>query len=68
MRVADPVIIIVQGVQLNSDVIITSSPIRLGRGGRARLARLVINHQAATSGRRVCMPRTSIIDRLCVRS
>lgn len=36
--------------QLNKEVIIISSPIRLGKGGRARLARLAINHQVAIKG------------------
>lgn len=30
--------------------IIISSAIKLGRGGRARLARLAINHQAVING------------------
>lgn len=64
----DPVRARVQGDQLNSEVIIISSPMRLGRGGRARFARLLINHQVAIKGRMVCMPRASIIVRLCVRS
>lgn len=41
----------VQLDQLNNDVIIRSSPMRLGDGGKARLARLVKNHQVAISGR-----------------
>lgn len=49
-------------------MIIISSPIRLGRGGSAKLARLEINHHVAMSGRIVCRPRARIIVRLCVRS
>lgn len=54
--------------QLNKDVIIISSPIRFGRGGRARLAKLAMNHQVAISGRTICRPRARTIVRLCVRS
>jgi hypothetical protein len=63
-----PVKIRVQGDQLNSAVIITSSPIRFGRGGRARFARLERNHQTAVSGKMICIPRAKIIVRLWVRS
>ena len=63
-----PVKMIVHQDQLNMDVIIINSPMRLGRGGRARLARLAINHQAVIRGRAICMPRASSIVRLCVRS
>lgn len=58
----------VHGDQLNSEVIIISSPIRFGKGGRARFARLLTNHHVAISGRIVCVPRASIIVRLWVRS
>lgn len=51
MRVPSPVIRIVQGLQLNKEVIIMSSPIRLGSGGKARFARLPTNHQVAIRGR-----------------
>lgn len=54
--------------QLNRDVKIISSPIRLGRGGSARLARLAINHQDVISGRAICRPRANNIVRLWVRS
>lgn len=63
-----PVRIKVHQDQLNSDVKIISSPMRLGRGGSARLARLAINHQDAISGRAICRPRARSIVRLCVRS
>lgn len=68
IKVPAPVRAIVQGDQLNKEVIIISSPIKLGRGGRARLARLAINHQAAISGSIICMPRARSMVRLCVRS
>lgn len=58
----------VQGDQLNIAVIITNSPIRLGRGGRARFARFEINHQVAVRGKMICKPRARIIVRLWVRS
>lgn len=54
--------------QLNREVTIISSPMRFGRGGSARLARLAINHQAVIRGRAICSPRASSIVRLCVRS
>ena len=63
-----PVSAMVHQDQLKSEVMIISSPIRLGSGGRARLARLAINHQAVIRGRTICIPRASIIVRLCVRS
>lgn len=49
-------------------VIIKSSPNRLGNGGRAKLAKLAINHQMAVRGRIICNPRARIIVRLWVRS
>lgn len=63
-----PVIIMVQGDQLNSEAIIISSPQRLGVGGRAILNRFNRSHQAAISGRAICSPRVNNIVRLCVRS
>lgn len=68
ISVPRPVSKIVHGDQLNSVVIIMSSPIRFGRGGSARLARLAINHQAAVRGKIICNPRARIIVRLWVRS
>lgn len=59
-----PVKIRVNQDQLNKEVIIISSPIKLGRGGRARLARLARNHQNVISGKIVCMPRARSIVRL----
>jgi len=68
MRVPAPVRAIVQGDQLNREVRIMSSPIKLGRGGRAKFARLAMNHHEVISGRSICIPRAKIIVRLCVRS
>lgn len=68
IRVPTPVRMIVQMDQLKVDVMIINSPIRLGRGGRARFARLAMNHQVAIKGRAICNPRASTIVRLCVRS
>ena len=48
----------------NEDVMITSSPIKLIEGGRARLARLPNIHHVPIRGRIVCMPRARIIVRL----
>lgn len=50
MRVPAPVRARVHQDQLNREVIIISSPMRLGRGGRARLARLAKNHHVVASG------------------
>jgi len=68
IRVPAPVKISVQGDQLNRDEIIISSPIRLGRGGSARFARLLMNHHVAMRGSMVCIPRARTIVRLWVRS
>lgn len=68
MRVPAPINIRVHQDQLKSEVISMSSPIKLGRGGRARLARLAINHHVVIKGRTICSPRASIIVRVCVRS
>ena len=51
MRVPVPVSTSVHQDQLNREAMIISSPIKLGSGGRARLARLAINHQVASRGR-----------------
>lgn len=68
IRVPVPVRTRVHGDQLNIAVIITSSPIRFGRGGRARFARLAVNHQTVVRGKIICSPRAKIIVRLWVRS
>lgn len=54
--------------QLKRAVIIINSPIKLGRGGRPRLARLAMNHHVVIKGMAVCRPRARIIVRLWVRS
>jgi len=59
---------IVHGDQPNRVVIIMISPIRLGRGGSAKFARLAMNHHTAASGKITCSPRARIIVRLWVRS
>lgn len=68
IRVPSPVRAMVHQDQLNREVMIINSPIRLGSGGSARLARLAMNHQAVIRGRAICSPRASSIVRLCVRS
>lgn len=68
IKVPVPVRARVHGDQLNIAVIITSSPIKLGRGGSARFARLAVNHHVAVSGKIICSPRAKIIVRLWVRS
>lgn len=45
-----------------------SSPIRFGRGGSAKFARLATNHHTAASGKITCSPRARTIVRLWVRS
>lgn len=45
-----------------------SSPIKFGSGGKARFARLAINHQVVIRGSTICRPRANTIVRLCVRS
>lgn len=68
IKVPSPVSVMVQGDQLNRVVIIISSPIKLGRGGNAKLARLAINHQTAVRGKITCNPRARTMVRLWVRS
>lgn len=68
IRVPAPVKISVQGDQSNIVQITINSAIRLGRGGRARFARLAMNHEVAIRGRAIWRPRASTIVRLCVRS
>lgn len=63
-----PVRAMVDQDQFRRDVKIVNSPKRLGRGGRARLARVKINHHAVIKGRVIWRPRASSIVRLCVRS
>lgn len=68
IRVPAPVRAMVHHDQLKRETMITSSPIKLGSGGRARFARLAINHQAAMRGRIICSPRAKRSVRLWVRS
>lgn len=68
IKVPVPVSAMVHQDQLNKEMMITSSPIRLGRGGRAKLARLAMSHQVAIRGKIVCRPRAKSIVRLWVRS
>ena len=68
ISVAGPVRRMVHQDQPNVAVIIISSPIRLGVGGRARLAKDIRNHQVDISGKITWRPRERTIDRLCVRS
>lgn len=58
----------VQWDHLNREVIIRSSPIRLGVGGKARFARLMRNHEVPIKGRIICIPRVKSNVRLWVRS
>lgn len=67
-RVPVPVSRSVNHDQLNSEVIIMISPIRLGSGGSARLARVAVSHQKVINGATICSPRARSIVRLCVRS
>lgn len=68
MNMPAPVNAKVHQDQPNSEVIIIISPIRFGRGGRAKLARVARNHQQDIKGRAIWRPRARIIVRLCVRS
>lgn len=45
-------------------IIINSSPMRLIRGGKAKLAKLANSHHVAISGKIICSPRAIIIVRL----
>lgn len=50
--------------QENIDITINSSPKRLIRGGRARLAKPASSHHVAISGKTICRPRAMIMVRL----
>lgn len=63
-----PVKIIVQFDHLKREEIMSSSPMRLGLGGRARLAKLAKNHDVPMSGRIICVPRARSSVRLWMRS
>lgn len=66
--VPNPVIKMVVFDQLNSEVIMDNSPIRLMVGGRAMLFRLAESHHKVISGSKSCMLRVRIRIRLFVRS
>lgn len=60
---------IIEGLdQENVAITINNSPMRLIRGGRAKLARLASSHHVAISGKIICNPRAMIIVRLWIRS
>lgn len=64
MVILIPIRIIVKLDQEKRDIAINNSPMRLIDGGRARLARLAINHHDAINGNIICNPRAIIIVRL----
>lgn len=64
MSVAVPVKRIDHEDQLYIVTITISSPTRLGSGGRAKLARVAINHHVPMRGRTNWAPRIKIIVRL----
>lgn len=53
IRVPAPVRMRVHHDQLNREEMMMSSPMRLGSGGKARLARLAVNHHIVISGRTI---------------
>lgn len=67
-RVPRPVITMVSEDQLNVDVMIISSPVRLTVGGSAMFIRFVNSHHVVIRGRISCRPRARSNVRLCVRS
>lgn len=50
--------------QENVAITINNSPMRLIRGGKAKLAKLASSHHVAISGKTICSPRAMIIVRL----
>lgn len=50
--------------QFTNPTMIESSAMRLGRGGRARLARVARNHHPAIRGKTDCSPRVNTIVRV----
>lgn len=50
--------------QENVAITINNSPMRLIRGGKAKLAKLASSHHVAISGKAICSPRAMIIVRL----
>lgn len=63
-----PVRIRVKEDQLNSEITMVSSAIRLVVGGSAMLVRFASSHQIAMRGSKGCRPRARRRIRLCVRS
>lgn len=63
-----PVRMMVRGDQLNSEVMIVISAMKLVEGGRAIFVRLASSHHVAMRGRRGWRPRVRRRMRLCVRS
>lgn len=59
IRVPIPVIMIVQGDQLNKETMIVNSPQRFIDGGRAMFDKFVKSHQVAIRGRAAWAPRTN---------
>lgn len=56
---------VIEGLdQENVAMTINNSPIRLIRGGKAKLARLANSHHVAISGKIICSPRAIIMVRL----
>lgn len=68
IRVPKPVNRIVMLDQLNSEVIMVNSPIRLMVGGRAMLVKLASNHHKLIRGSKSCIFRANSSVRLWVRS
>lgn len=68
IRVPNPVTRIVMFDQLNNEIIMVSSPIRLMVGGRAMLVKLARSHHRPINGNKSCMFRASNNVRLWVRS
>lgn len=68
MIVPEPVIRIVMFDQLNSEVMMVNSPIRLIVGGMAMLAKLASSHHRLIKGYSSCMFRANSSVRLWVRS
>lgn len=67
-RVVRPVIMMVVVVQLNVEVIIIISPVKLIEGGRAMFIRLASSHHVVINGSVSCSPRVRSIVRVCTRS
>lgn len=64
ISILSPVNIIVKLDQEKEDTIVSSSPIRLIAGGRARLVRFARSHQRPRRGNSVWSPRVNVIVRL----